>query len=50
MIAPDSARMKQLTAHEPARQAKDEAAIARYREAIAIDPKRSDLHLSWPRC
>ncbi len=44
MIAPDSARMKQLTAHELARQAKDEAAIARYREAIAIDPKRSDLH------
>jgi tetratricopeptide (TPR) repeat protein len=44
MTAPDSARMKQLAAHELARQAKDEAAIARYREAIAIDPKRSDLH------
>jgi tetratricopeptide (TPR) repeat protein len=44
MVAPDSARMKQLTAHELARQAKDDTAIARYREAIAIDPKRSDLH------
>ncbi len=44
MVAPDSARMKQLTAHELARQAKDYTAIARYREAIAIDPKRSDLH------
>jgi tetratricopeptide (TPR) repeat protein len=44
MVAPDSARMKQLMAHELARQAKDEAAIARYREAIKIDPKRSDLH------
>jgi tetratricopeptide (TPR) repeat protein len=44
MVAPDSARMKQLMAHELARQAKDEIAIARYREAIDIDPKRSDLH------
>lgn len=44
MVAPDSARMKQLMAHELARQAKDEIAIARYREAIKIDPKRSDLH------
>lgn len=44
MVAPDSARMKQLTAHELARQAKDAAAIERYREAIKIDPKRSDLH------
>jgi tetratricopeptide (TPR) repeat protein len=44
MVAPDSARMKQLTAHELARQAKDKTAIARYREAIQIDPKRSDLH------
>lgn len=44
MVAPDSARMKQLMAHELARQAKNEAAIACYREAIKIDPKRSDLH------
>jgi cytochrome c-type biogenesis protein CcmH/NrfG len=44
LLAPDSARMKQLMAHELARQAKNDAAIARYREAIKIDPKRSDLH------
>lgn len=44
MTAPDSARMKQLTAHELARQAKDATAIERYRQAIQIDPKRSDLH------
>jgi cytochrome c-type biogenesis protein CcmH/NrfG len=44
LLAPDSARMKQLMAHELARQAKNDAAITRYREAIKIDPKRSDLH------
>ncbi len=44
MVAPDSARMHQLMAHELARQAKDDIAIANYREALKINPKRADLH------
>lgn len=44
MAAPDSARMHQLMAHELARQAKDEAAIANYRIALKIDPRRADIH------
>jgi Tfp pilus assembly protein PilF len=44
MLAPNSARMHQLMAHELARQAKDDEAIANYREAIAIDPNHSDIH------
>ncbi len=44
MVAPDSARMHQLMAHELARQAKDEAAIANYRMALKIDPQRADIH------
>lgn len=43
MIAPDSARMHQLMAHELARQAKDDAAIANYRIALKIDPQRADV-------
>lgn len=43
MVAPDSARMHQLMAHELARQAKDDAAIANYREALRIDPTRADI-------
>jgi Tfp pilus assembly protein PilF len=44
MLAPDSARMHQLMAHELARQAKDESAIANYRAALKIDPQRADIH------
>ncbi len=44
MLAPDSARMHQLMAHELARQAKDEQAIANYRAALKIDPHRADIH------
>ncbi|MGA8030476.1 MAG: tetratricopeptide repeat protein, partial [Bryobacteraceae bacterium] len=44
MVAPDSARMHQLMGHELARQAKDDAAIANYREALKKDPKRADVH------
>ncbi len=44
MVAPDSARMHQLMAHELARQAKDDAAIANYRIALKIDPQRADVH------
>ncbi len=44
MLAPDSARMHQLMAHELARQAKDEPAIENYRAALRIDPNRADIH------
>jgi tetratricopeptide (TPR) repeat protein len=44
MIAPDSGRMHQLMAHELARQAKDDAAIANYRAALKTDPQRADVH------
>ena len=44
MLAPDSARMHQLMAHELARQAKDETAIENYRVALKLDPQRADIH------
>ncbi len=44
MTAPQSARMKQLMAHELARRADNAGAIANYRAAIALDPNLSDLH------
>src|SRR5947209_492810 len=44
MAAPQSARLKQLMAHELARRADREGAIAQYRAAIRIEPKLSDLH------
>lgn len=44
MLAPDSARMNQLMAHELARQGKNEGAIARYREALKKSPQLSDVH------
>lgn len=44
MVAPDSGRMHQLMAHELARQAKDDAAIANYRAALKTDPQRADVH------
>ncbi len=44
MTFPQSARMKQLMAHELARRADNAGAIANYRAAMAIDPKLSDLH------
>jgi cytochrome c-type biogenesis protein CcmH/NrfG len=44
MLAPDSARMHQLMAHEAARQGNTEGAIAQYREALRIDPKVPGLH------
>ena len=44
MVAPDSARMHQLMAHELARQAKDDSAIANYREALKLEPQRADVH------
>ena len=44
MVAPKSSRMHQLEAHELARRADHEGATAQYRQAIALDPHRSDLH------
>lgn len=44
MLAPDSARMHQLMAHELAREAKDDTAIANYRIALKLDPQRADVH------
>jgi tetratricopeptide (TPR) repeat protein len=44
MLAPNSARMHQLMAHELARQAKDEEAVENYRQALKIDPHRPDIH------
>ena len=44
MAAPQSARLKQLMAHELARRADREGAIAQYRAAIRIEAKLSDLH------
>jgi tetratricopeptide (TPR) repeat protein len=44
MLAPKSARMHQLMAHELARYGDTEGAIAQYREAIKIAPQLSGLH------
>src|SRR5205814_3799831 len=44
MLAPQSARMHQLMAHEMARQGDTKGAIGQYREAVRIDPRRPGLH------
>lgn len=44
MVAPDSARMHQLMAHEAARQGNTQEAIAQYRDALKIDPHTPGLH------
>src|ERR1700730_4071080 len=44
MLAPKSARMHQLMAHELARYGDTEGAIAQYREAIKIAPQLPGLH------
>ena len=44
MLAPNSARMHQLMAHELARQGNIEGAIAHDREAIKIEPKLPGIH------
>jgi len=44
MVAPGSARMHQLMAHEMARQGEVEGAIAHYREALKLDPHLPGLH------
>jgi tetratricopeptide (TPR) repeat protein len=44
MVAPKSARVHQMMAHELARQSKTEEAIAQYREALKLDPNTLGLH------
>jgi len=44
LLAPESARMHQLMAHEAARQGNTAGAIAQYREALKIDPKLPGVH------
>jgi len=44
LVAPQSARMHQLMAHEMAKQADDVGAIRSYREALKLDPKTPGLH------
>lgn len=44
LIAPDSAQMHQLLAHEEIREGNSNAAVAQFRKAIAIDPKLPGVH------
>ncbi len=44
MVAPNSAQMHQVMAHELARHDEKDAAIANYRQAIQLDPHLSGLH------
>ncbi|MGA8597778.1 MAG: tetratricopeptide repeat protein, partial [Bryobacteraceae bacterium] len=44
MVAPESARMHQLVAHELARQGNTEGAIAQYRKALEIEPRLPGAH------
>lgn len=44
LIAPDSAQMHQLLAHEEIREGNTNAAVAQFRKAIAIDPKLPGVH------
>lgn len=44
LVAPDSAQMHQLLAHEEIRDGSTNGAIAQYRKAIAIDPHLPGVH------
>lgn len=44
LVAPDSAQMHQLLAHEEAREGNTNGAIGQYRKAIAIDPHLPGVH------
>ena len=44
LVAPQSARMHQLMAHELERHGDNEAAIKNYREALKLDPRLPGLH------
>jgi len=45
LVAPDSAQMHQLLAHEQTREGNTNGAIAQYRMATAIDPHLPGVHL-----
>lgn len=44
LVAPESARMHQVMAHELEKHGDNEAAIRNYREALKLDPKLPGLH------
>ena len=44
LTAPDSAQMHQLLAHEESRQGNNDAAVAQYHKAIALDPHLPGIH------
>ena len=44
LVAPDSAQMHQLLAHEETREGNTNGAIAQYRKAIALDPHLPGVH------
>lgn len=44
LVAPESAQMHQLQAHEESREGNTNGAIAQYRKAIAIDPHLPGVH------
>jgi Flp pilus assembly protein TadD len=44
LVAPDSAQMHQLLAHEETREGNTNGAIAQYRKAMAIDPRLPGVH------
>ncbi len=44
MLAPDSARMHQLMAHEMMRQGNRKGAIEQYQQALRLDPRATGLH------
>ena len=44
LAAPDSAQMHQMLAHEETRQGNNDAAVAQYRQAIAINPHLPGVH------
>ena len=44
LIAPDSAQMHQVMAHEETRLGNNNSAIANYRKAVAIDPHLPGVH------
>jgi Flp pilus assembly protein TadD len=44
LVAPDSAQMHQLLAHELTREGNTNGAIAEYRKAIVIDPRLPGVH------
>lgn len=44
LVAPDSAQMHQLLAHEELKEGNTNGAIAEYRKAIAIDPQLPGIH------